>query len=117
MQGVVTSQLPGVGDHNGYAMPASRQPKQVESYGDCVTTADSEDHRLPACPEEHYAASSSSTAEAHRNADFHLEPNQCIAYSQLEFIEDLGSGEFGRVCRGRFVVKMWQSSSSSGTVP
>lgn len=37
-----------------------------------------------------------------RPADFFLDPVECIPYSELEFIEHLGSGEFGTVCRGRF---------------
>lgn len=35
-------------------------------------------------------------------AEFQLDPVECIAYSELEFVEHLGSGEFGTVCRGCF---------------
>merc|ERR1719487_2607196 len=34
--------------------------------------------------------------------EFRLDPVECINYSDLEFVENLGSGEFGTVCRGRF---------------
>merc|ERR1719487_3195089 len=34
--------------------------------------------------------------------EFRLDPVECISYSELEFIEQLGSGEFGTVCRDSF---------------
>jgi len=45
---------------------------------------------------------SDAPASEHAPAELHLDPVECIPYSELEFTEHLGSGEFGTVCRGRF---------------
>jgi serine/threonine protein kinase len=45
---------------------------------------------------------SDSQPEERPLGEFHLDPVECIPYSELEFVEHLGSGEFGTVCRGRF---------------
>jgi serine/threonine protein kinase len=45
---------------------------------------------------------SDALANDNQHAEFYLDPVECISYDELEFIEHLGSGEFGTVCRGRF---------------